>query len=64
MAGLDRGRTILDDYSIRLQLEHLWNVDKCPALSREQRVERIRELGLAMTNVGLPTVVRPCNNAP
>ncbi|MDA9482962.1 hypothetical protein XI07_13170 [Bradyrhizobium sp. CCBAU 11445] len=43
-AGHDRGRTILDDYSIRLQLEHLWNTDRCPALSREQRVARIREL--------------------
>lgn len=39
------GRTILDDYSIRLQLEHLWNADKCPALSRQQRVERIGEIG-------------------
>ena len=48
VVGLDRGRTILDDYSIRLQLEHLWNADRCPALSREQRVERIRELGLGV----------------
>lgn len=39
--------TLLDDYSIRLRLEHLWNADKCPALSREQRVERIRALSLA-----------------
>ena len=36
--------TLLDDHLIRLHLEHLWNADKCPALSREQRVERIREL--------------------
>ena len=38
--------TLLDYYSLRLQLEHLWNADKCPALSREQRVERIRDLSV------------------
>lgn len=43
--GYDRlgSPTILDDYYIRLQLEQLWNADRCPALSRERRVEMIAE---------------------
>ncbi|MCK1400134.1 hypothetical protein IVB45_18610 [Bradyrhizobium sp. 4] len=43
--------TIVDDYWLRLQLEHLWNADRCPALSRERRVEMIRELGWMLENV-------------
>jgi hypothetical protein len=45
--------TLVDDYSIRLQLEHLWNADRCPVLSREQRVERIREFGEGCSKDGL-----------
>lgn len=49
-AGYDRlgSRTIVDDHYVRLQLEQLWNADRCPALSRERRVEMIAEMSVAL----------------